>query len=132
MKKQIVLLLMIAATLIACEKSPFDYRNKYVGNYNFTNVYTNVDSAGTISNATTAYLGRAKTDGENKMIVQFEANKSQSLRIDEEGNVYNACETYIGRFESESRFQAVLSGQSCPTVNVDENSSVAIVGDRKF
>ena len=132
MKKQIFFLFLIAATFVACEKSPFDYRNKYVGNYNFTNVYTNVDSVGTITNTTTTYLGRAKTEGDKNMVVVFEANKSQSLRIDEDGNVYNSCDTYIGRFESESRFQAVLSGQSCPMEGIDENSSIAIVGDRKF
>jgi hypothetical protein len=132
MKKQIVILLMIAATLVACEKSPFDSRNKYLGNYDFTNLYSDVDSSGTISNRTTTYFGRAYAEGDNNVIIQFEANKSQSIRIDNDGNLYNSCDKYIGRFESESRIQAGLNKQSCASINLDENSSVAIVGNRRF
>ena len=132
MKRQILFLLVLAASFVACEKSPFDYRNKYVGNYNFTNIYTDVDSTGAITNSTTTYLGRVKTEGDNYMIVEFETNKSQSLRIDNDGNVYNSCETYIGKFESESRFQAVLNKQACPTINIEGSTSLAIVADRKY
>ncbi len=132
MKRQILFLLVLAASFVACEKSPFDYRNKYVGNYNFTNIYTNVDSVGTISNSTTVFLGKVKTDGDNNMIIEFEADKSQTLRIDNDGNIYNSCDTYIGRFENESSFQAVLNKQSCTAIVLEGSTSVAIVGDRKY
>lgn len=132
MKNKIIFLIAIATTFIACEKSPFDYRNKYVGNYNFTNIYTDVDSVWTISNTTSVFLGKVKTEGDNNMIIEFEADKSQSLRIDNDGNVYNSCDTYIGRFESESSFQAVLNKQSCTAIVLEGSTSVAIVGDRKY
>ncbi len=132
MKKQIIFLSIIATAFIACKKGPFDCRNKYLGNYNFTNIYSNVDSVGVISTNTTTYFGRAINDGDENVIVEFETGKSQSLRIDKDGNLYNLCGTYIGRFESESRIHVGLDKNTCASVCISENSSVAIVGERKY
>lgn len=132
MKIQSIIYTVLVVALYACEKSPFDYRNKYVGNYNFTNVYSKVDSAGATVNVANAYFGRAKTEGDNKMVVEFESGKSESLRIDQDGNVYNKCETYVGKFDNDGHFNAVLSDQNCLTTDIDGNVSLTISGNRKY
>jgi hypothetical protein len=49
--------LLIFFTLVGCEKKSFDYRNKYIGEYDMTYSYTYWQMGGVTSETTIFYQG---------------------------------------------------------------------------
>ncbi len=98
-----IILTGILFTLFSCKKIPFDYRNKFIGNYEFTTSYkyfqpyvldsTSVDPPylGKITNGDTY-----KTDyGERSLHITYEDNKSMDLLVDDSGGLAGKTTGYF-------------------------------------
>jgi hypothetical protein len=91
-----------------CEKHPFDYRNKYLGNYNFTVHETEwTYSLGTTLDTTYAYIGEVSYGSdENTVSISYTENYSATTVVNEDGSLkcYSGTGSigFCGEFESKS------------------------------
>ncbi len=76
--------------LFSCEKPVFDYRNKYVGDWKYTVVITeiNTDSVGYFRNDTIVYYGEiTHADNKDKLVLNYTQSDSLELYINKDGNL---------------------------------------------
>jgi len=78
----------ILVAFVACKKEPFNYRNKYIGDWKFTvnRREFNIDSIGHSESETIVYDGIIKY-GEhgNQLVIEYYPNQSITVAIDKEG-----------------------------------------------
>ena len=83
-------------SVISCNKKPFDYRNKYIGEWNFSIEYSsfNMGNSPSIYDLV-EYLGEI-TYGEedNNVIIKYSKNNSVTLTIDKNGIFYDLPTRY--------------------------------------
>jgi len=78
----------------ACEKKAFDYRNKYIGEWNFEveRRSYHMDTTGDHYWDTINYQGRIDYGaGGNELLVQYLADDNITISIDKDGNVASPC-----------------------------------------
>lgn len=87
--KKYILLSFLLVSFLACEKVPFDYRNIYVGNYDFT-IYNTEWSwvTGMYTRDTTKYNGNVSY-GERKssVLINYSQGKEVDLNVDRNGSM---------------------------------------------
>jgi hypothetical protein len=89
MKKKLLYILLVSLGLTACKKNPFDYRSKYLGDYEFT---TTISSWNMISGVqpteTTVYNGSVSMSSlEGKIRINYMDGISTDVEVDREGNL---------------------------------------------
>ena len=94
------IILFCCLIMFGCKKNPFDYRNKYLGNYNFVVHETAwVLAIGTTLDTTFSYNGKVSYGSdEHTVLINFSKNVSIEPVIYEDGYL----EVY-GEFESTKR-----------------------------
>jgi hypothetical protein len=96
-------LLLLCLVIAGCKKNPFDYRTKFVGDYNCTVHLTTLNFNGYIVSDTT-YLYRVKIwydENETMVSVEYSGSQPQIVRLYEDGSMRSY---YVyGEFESTKR-----------------------------
>jgi hypothetical protein len=89
--KRNILLFLVLITSFSCEKVPFDYRNKYIGDYNFTTYYTEWSWAtGMYTYDTTEYNGKTVYGTTKELLkIDYQNNKEIELFITRNGELYS-------------------------------------------
>jgi hypothetical protein len=86
--KNTILLLLFLCSLFGCKKDPFDYRTKYLGDYNFVIHY---DSWNPLSgHIDTTYSKDGKIDygsDENTIFIFFNGSIADELTVYEDGTI---------------------------------------------
>lgn len=90
MKKSILLLLLIS--IFSCKKDPstiIDYRNKYLGNYEFaTEKYSFNMSTGTTPTVYTNYTGKiTKGQYDDRLNINYEQGQTIEVVVDNDGKL---------------------------------------------
>lgn len=88
----ILLVLLLLISSIGCEKNPFDYRTKYIGEYKFTDSWTsyNMSSSPPTSSGTRETNGKMEYGEKGYLKVTFDNNQPNwfhNLRVDREGKL---------------------------------------------
>ncbi len=88
--KKYILLLFVLIIAFSCEKVPFDYRNIYVGSYNFTTYYTEWSwVTGKYTYDTTEYDGKV-VYGSSKNTIKINYNNTDvEFNISRNGDLYD-------------------------------------------
>lgn len=98
--------------LLGCEKQPFDYRNKYLGEWEFnvSRSELNTDSIGHYESDALIYVGEiAYGDAEDELLIKYTENNSVTLKISEEGKLSDPASNYSdGKFESRKKLHLYL------------------------
>jgi len=92
-------LLVFIAIIFSCNKKPFDYRNKYIGEWNFKVERTevNTDSIGYYYHDTISYFGKIKYgEQEDELLFEYTADNSITLKIDKEDELSKFPTHYCG------------------------------------
>jgi hypothetical protein len=87
-------ILSIVIILSACEKKPFDYRNKYIGKWDFVveRREFSMDTNDTHYWDTISYQGKIDyANGENNLLVQYTADDTITIEVDKDGNIVKPC-----------------------------------------
>ena len=130
MKKVMVISLVLIVAL-SCEKIPFDYRNKYVGNYEVTEtLHYSIGATSPDSTLDSTYIevynGKVGYDGDEDIIIQYGDNKEFFGRLITPPNSFlispapkNLTDLYIGAIFSEdnSRFEIKYTLRIDPPLN---------------
>ncbi|MHC1707452.1 MAG: hypothetical protein AB9842_08015 [Bacteroidales bacterium] len=91
------LFVVFSVILFSCEKHPFDYRNKYLGRWDFKTNWSkvNVDSIGQSVYGNAYYFGEIDYgDSDNELIIRFMLDKEVTIEIDKTGRITNFGTTY--------------------------------------
>jgi hypothetical protein len=111
MKRIVLLLLTIVSfklLFIQCKKNPFDYRNKFLGNYSFVvhAWYWNYPVIGQHLDTTYFYNNGTVSLGayENTIIINYLENRHVETKIYEDGTIedVNHYNPIVGEFESKT------------------------------
>jgi len=84
---QISIIFIVITLMYSCEKKPFNYRNKYIGNWEFTTNITevNLHGEGSIVENTVAYLGLISYDSKEQLKINFLDNMEVYVEVDKNG-----------------------------------------------
>lgn len=89
-KNKCILIFVILLVLGGCKKKPFDYRNKYIGDWKF-NVHIieqNMDSVGSNVNDTFVYVGNIEYGtSSDEILINYTSDDDVMLEIDKNGVV---------------------------------------------
>ena len=98
--------------IAGCEKKPFDYRNKYIGDWEFNVERTefNIDSVGHYKHDSLTYLGEITYGGSgDEIIINYTYNNSIALTIDKEGVLSDFPTHYCsGKFDGDDKIHIFL------------------------
>jgi hypothetical protein len=110
MKRNVIkttIILFIAFSLFNCNKVPFDFRNKYIGDWSFEIKASGFNMADSSTfNYTESYDGEVKYGvADDAVIIKYGDNSTESLdfKIDKRGNLSGFPSSYYGSGEFESR-----------------------------
>ncbi len=133
--KSLLAFLFISLVLInfSCKKNVFDFRNKYVGDYEFVYTYSSWQmNLGVYASGTNNYSGRVYYDKNTKDKIKIEYNNSTlDLGIDKDGNLSLACGTSAGKFESKSKLTINSSSNACPGGGLGGGTNYSLIGTKK-
>jgi len=112
MKSFIYFIIFGFLLLNSCEKGPFNYRNKYLGEWDFIVKTTeiNTDSIGYYHEDSFTYSGEIKYgESNNEIIIEYLDNRSITLSIDEDGVLSEFPTKYCGgKFDGEEKINLYL------------------------
>lgn len=96
-----ILVIVLLSIFTACKKDDEDYRDKYIGTYNFSYYYTfTVLGSGTTSYDTVLYVGNVALEGDSALLVDWpDSGDQEVLDIDQEGSLFK-CRTLLGAVNS--------------------------------
>jgi hypothetical protein len=134
MKKisSIIIIALLAIGSFSCKKSFLDSRSKYLGNYDFTNIYSTTDSSGTVATSTTVFYGRVYVENDGKIKLNNDAGSTLELVIDKDGNLFDNCSKYKGQFPDEDNVHIALDAGSCVNTVIGTGASIAISGKKRL
>lgn len=111
--KKIFFLLLLSSLLWSCKKNLFDYRNKFIGDYNFLVHKTAWSLSGPFIDTTYSYQGRIQIgSASDKIFINFSEITSMETYIYEDGTVsisFSPHQSLIGEFESTKALKFILS-----------------------
>jgi hypothetical protein len=129
-KLSIIIILFSALLNFSCEKRPFDFRNKYLGNYDFVYSYSkwqlNLGVYDTIS-----YTGKVYYDDRDEISLDYNPNLTWVLGIDKDGNLSLPCGVTIGKFENKNNLVLDYTTNTCGGGGLGGGSNYHIVGKKK-
>jgi len=99
--KHIFFVLFFCLVIFGCKKHPFDYRNKFLGNYKF-NVHKYDSEGGITTLDTTIYNGEITYGSDkNTIYITYSKNSHFETSLNEDGQLgmYSKSNIY-GKFES--------------------------------
>ena len=138
MKKDLFFLSMLAFiglsvfALFGCKKIPFDFRNKYCGDYNFVYSYSLWQYGIGVYDADTIYYsGKVYYDKKGNIKINYDANSTLELGIEKNGNLRLDCGALIGKFENKSKLELNYSTNTCGNGALGASSSFSIIGTKK-
>lgn len=119
------LIILLFIFMISCEKNIIDYRNKYIGEYQFNVHYSSWDLLNGDFDTTYSNLGRIDCGADKKSILIYISDTSTpiSAEIFEDGSIEGI---YIGEFESTHKLNMHYSSRS-PGSSILE----VVIGDKK-
>jgi hypothetical protein len=122
--------LLIAAIFLlsSCEKKPFDYRNKYLGEYHFTYQY-HVTYNGGGSQDTSIYYDGSIHDGEDGFIkVDWYSGNPREFEVSKDGKL-TLCNTSLGSMSKES-FVLTYNDNLCSPGPLGTDYTVTLSGEK--
>ena len=103
-----ILFFILFSTLLSygCKKNPFDYRTKYLGDYDFVRDYTSWVTGGSTTSGTISREGRVEYGEKGEIKIIFDSNDPTHFNvyeIDRNGNLTNSSGGSAGKFESKNK-----------------------------
>lgn len=123
----VALLTLAVLFLFSCKKKPFNYRNKYVGNWTFSFITRDV-SLGRIPqqiDQSGIYEGKiyydGKNDGKDIIHIDFAPDWSSKFSLSKSGNISTCVD--LGKF---------LNSNTVSFINTSESCHLRLGGDRSY
>lgn len=111
-QRQLFWLLLGLIFIIGCKKEPFDYRNKFLGDWEFKVERTelNTDSIGYYYHDYFTYVGQIKYgSNDDELLIEYSDDNSIMLKIDKEDVLSNFPTHYCsGEFDGKDRIHLYL------------------------
>ncbi len=107
MKKKNVIYLLVSLNISlfifsGCEKTPFDFRNKYCGDWNFTTDYMYF-SPDSVHDTVYKYVGKVWYDEKGKINIEYRKDITLEFEINESGEiVFDAYYIVSGSFSDKN------------------------------
>jgi hypothetical protein len=128
-----IFLLVIAmlSFFSSCRKEDADYREEYLGTYDFTYYYSfTVLGSGTTSYDTIPYVGNVALAGDSSLLVDWPENdQQQELDIELDGSLYK-CNTFLGEVNG-TTFNIEHDDNVCAPGPNGANYTVQIIGTKQ-
>jgi hypothetical protein len=122
--KKIFTILFCCLVLFGCKKNIFDYRSKFVGDYNFTVQLSTVDIYNQTADSTYFYKGKIWYDGNETCVsIDFSGYRPEIVKLYEDGSMKSY---YVnGEFESTKKVKFNVFYN-----NLGGSGEYSIVGDK--
>ena len=134
MKKSILIFtsVFLLSIIFGCEKIPFDFRNKYVGDYEFEYSYSSWQiNIGVYETDTINYSGKVYYDEKGKIKINYNPNLTLDLDIDKNGTLSLECGAEIGEFDDDENLTLNYSSNSCGSNGLGRGTNYKIIGTKK-
>lgn len=103
MRRILSVLFLTLFVLVSCKNKLFDYRNKFIGNYNFvyTRTWDNTSlPGGTAGDTTIYYMGEVIPLDDNQLAIAWYDGTVQNVVVAKDG-VLSVCDAQVGTVNDE-------------------------------
>lgn len=112
MKRSFYFLSLFIIIIISCEKKLFDYRNRFIGDWEFKveRSEINTDSIGYYYHDSLTYSGQIKYgSNDDDLLIEYTGENSITLKVDKENVLSNFPTHYCsGEFEGKEKIHLAL------------------------
>lgn len=128
-----ITVLLFTAVFLAtgCKKRVFDYRNKYLGDYQIEYIQSHWQMNQPTTTDTTqiaATISYDKKGPKDELKLHFN-NKDLTLNVDQEGKI-TMCKSVIGKFEYGDYFTIVYSSNTCASGGLGGGTNYRVTGEK--
>lgn len=131
MKKLITItsFLILAISLPGCKRKLFDYRNKYLGNYQITYHYNYWEMGGVTKDTTITYNGEVRYGSKGEVKIDWYDGSEYTFNVSKKGAV-SKCNQSIGTMDRK-QFELSFTDDVCGTGPMGANYTVTLNGDKE-
>lgn len=121
--------LILAISLPGCKRKLFDYRNKYLGEYQITYHYNYWEMGGITKDTTITYSGEVRYGGKEEIKIDWYDGSEYTFNISKKGSL-SKCNKSIGTMERK-QFELSFTDDVCGTGPMGANYTVTLRGDKE-
>lgn len=125
----IISIFILTASLPACKRKLFDYRNKYLGDYQITYHYNYWEMGGITKDTTITYSGEVNYGSKGEVKIDWYDGSEYAFNVSKKGAI-SKCNNSIGTMERK-HFELSFTDDVCGTGPMGSNYTVTLSGDKE-
>ncbi|WP_343637386.1 hypothetical protein [Fluviicola sp.] len=122
-------LLILAISLPGCKRKLFDYRNKYIGNYQLTYDFHYWEMGGITKDTSVVYKGKVKYGEKGSVKIDWYDGSEYIFDVSKKGAI-SKCNQSIGTMERK-HFELSFTDDVCGTGPMGSNYTVTLSGNKE-
>lgn len=122
-------LLILTASLPGCKRKLFDYRNKYLGDYQITYHYNYWEMGGITKDTTITYSGEVRYGSKGEIKIDWYDGSEYAFKVSKKGAI-SKCNQSIGTMDRH-HFELSFTDDLCGTGPMGANYTVTLSGDKE-
>jgi hypothetical protein len=118
--------LILAISLPGCKRKLFDYRNKYIGNYQLTYDFHYWEMGGITKDTTVVYKGKVKYGEKGSVKIDWYDGSEYDFELSQKGAL-SKCNTSVGTM-NKHQFQLSFTDDLCGPGPLGSNYTIVLSG----
>lgn len=131
MKKFVTILtaIVLITALTGCEKKLFDYRNKYLGDYQITYYYSYWQMGGVTGDTTITNNGEVKYGDKGNIKIDWYDGSEYEFEVSKEGEI-TKCNYSLGTIDKKN-FSLSFTDDLCSPGPLGANYTITLTGSKQ-
>ena len=122
-------LIVLISALIGCEKKLFDYRNKYLGDYQITYHYSYWQMGGVTGDTTITYNGQINYGDKGKIKIDWYDGSEYEFEVSKDGGI-TKCNSSLGTIDK-NNFELTFTDDLCSPGPLGANYTISLTGAKQ-
>jgi hypothetical protein len=120
---------VLITALTGCEKKLFDYRNKYLGDYQITYHNSYVKNGGVTGDTTIVYVGEITYGDKGNIKIEFFDGSEEEFEVSKKGEI-SKCNSLLGEIDKK-KFSLSFTDDLCVPGPMGANYTITLSGSKQ-
>ena len=131
MKKfvNILTVIVLISALFGCKKKLFDYRNKYLGDYQIVYQYSYWQMGGVTGDTTINYIGQIKYGDKGNIKIDCYDGSEYEFEVSKDGEI-TKCNSSLGTIDK-NNFELTFTDDLCSPGPLGANYTITLTGNKQ-
>lgn len=125
----ILTIIVLFSTLTNCEKKLFDYRNKYLGDYQITYHYSYWQMGGATGDTTITYTGQINYGDKGSIKIDWYDGSDNEFEVSKDGEI-TKCNSSLGTIDK-NNFSLSFTDDLCSPGPLGANYTITLSGSKQ-